>query len=201
MPNVAPSFVKGPDLAVLKNRGPQVVPAWATEISPGPPTEAGQLLTFLVTTDNDALFSVPPALAPNGTLTFTPAHGRIGVAQVIVLLRDNGGTVFGGQDTSAPQTFTITVLSPSQAALQLSGEVQDAPLEQFNKRPLLATLEAAAASLQRGNLPSGINQLEAFQRQASAHLDPSNSALAQYWISQAQDIIDIFTASLRLPDH
>jgi hypothetical protein len=201
MPNVAPSFVKGPDLAVLKNRGPQIVPAWATEISPGPPAEAGQILTFLVRTDNDALFSVPPALAPDGTLTFTPAHNAIGVAHVTVLLRDSGGTAFGGQDTSAPQIFTISVLSPSQAALQLIWEVQDTPLEQLNKRPLLATLEAAAASLQRGNLPSGTNQLEAFQRQATAQLDPSNSTLRQYWISQAQDIIDILAEPVPPPDH
>ena len=83
--NLPPSFTKGPDLIVPENSGPQVIGGWATDISPGPAGELGQTLTFRATTDNDALFSVPPAIAPNGTLTFARApqphrggrgHGR-----------------------------------------------------------------------------------------------------------------------------
>src|SRR5262249_30976463 len=47
----------------------------------------------------------------SGTLTYTLAPNRFGVATVTVLLKDDGGTANGGQDTSAPQTFTITVTS------------------------------------------------------------------------------------------
>ena len=50
-----------------------------------------------------------PAIAATGTLTYTPAANANGTATVTVRLQDNGGTANGGQDTSAAQTFTITV--------------------------------------------------------------------------------------------
>ena len=107
--NDAPAFVHGPNLNVSSAAGTQTVPAWATAISAGPANESGQLLNFLVANSSNALFSAQPAVAPNGTLTFTPAPGADGIATVTVQLHDNGGTLNGGVDTSAPQTFTITV--------------------------------------------------------------------------------------------
>lgn len=195
--NVAPSFTEGPDLIVPEYNGPQVVTDWATDISPGPAGEAGQTLRFKATTDNDALFSVPPAIAPEGTLTFTTAPNRTGVALVTVVLKDNGGTAYGGQDTSPPQRFIITVLSPCQAVEQLAREVRQTNLPQFNKQPLLATLEAAAHSFERGNWLAGVNQLLAFQHKVQAQLARVHPARAQHWISQAQDIINIFARPLR----
>ena len=50
-----------------------------------------------------------PAISSAGTLTFTPAASENGSATVSVFLQDNGGTANGGDDTSATQTFTITV--------------------------------------------------------------------------------------------
>ena len=88
---------------------------WATAISAGPADEAVQTLAFTLTNDNSALFSVPPAVAANGTLSYTVAGNAVGVATVSVTLKDNGGTANGGIDTSAVQTFTITV-SPGAAA-------------------------------------------------------------------------------------
>ena len=55
------------------------------------------------------LFSVQPQLSSNGTLTFTPATNGNGQATVTVVAHDNGGTANGGIDTSAPQTFIISV--------------------------------------------------------------------------------------------
>ena len=79
-------------------------------MSPGPANEASQTLTFIVTGNtNPALFSAGPAVAANGTLTFTPAPNANGTATITLTLRDNGGTANGGQDTSAPQSFTITL--------------------------------------------------------------------------------------------
>jgi hypothetical protein len=137
MLNVAPSFTKGPVLQVLENCGPQIVPGWATDISPGPVSEVGQTVAFEVTTGNAALFSAHPAITPDGTLTFTPAPHRTGVALITVVLKDNGGTAYGGQDTSPPQSFTIRVLSPCQAVQQLAREVRQTNLPHFNKQPLL----------------------------------------------------------------
>jgi uncharacterized repeat protein (TIGR01451 family) len=108
--NQAPSFTKGPDVTVNEDSGAQTVPGWATAISAGPPNESGQHLTFQVSTDNDPLFSALPAIDPaTGTLTYTPAPNASGVAHVSVRLHDDGGTANGGVDTSAAQTFTLTV--------------------------------------------------------------------------------------------
>ena len=108
-PNQAPSFTAGPAQVVLEDAGPQTV-AWATNISPGPPAESGQAVTFVVTGNtNAALFSTAPVVSPTGVLTYTPAPNANGSADITIVLRDTGGTDNGGVDTSAPQTFTITV--------------------------------------------------------------------------------------------
>lgn len=107
--NDPPSFTKGPSQTVAEDSGPRTMPGWATAISPGPPDEVGQTLSFLVSNNNPSLFASQPAVAANGTLTFQPAAGAAGSATVTVRLKDNGGTANGGLDTSPPQTFTITV--------------------------------------------------------------------------------------------
>lgn len=109
--NDAPSFTKGPDQSVNENSGGQIVNNWATNISSGPADESGQTLTFQVTGNTNApLFSTAPAISANGTLTYTPAAGASGLATITVALMDNGGTSNGGNNTSATQTFLITVL-------------------------------------------------------------------------------------------
>jgi VCBS repeat-containing protein len=114
--NDPPSFVKGPDQTVTEGAGAQSVSPWATAISAGP-NEAGQTVSFVVANDNNALFLVQPSVASDGTLTFTPALVANGVATVTVTAKDNGGVAKGGTDTSAPQTFTITVKPKAATAL------------------------------------------------------------------------------------
>ena len=48
-------------------------------------------------------------------LTFTPAANAFGTATITLRLEDNGGTANGGVDTSAPQTFVITVTDVNDA--------------------------------------------------------------------------------------
>ncbi len=108
--NHTPQFIKGLDQVVAEDSGAQSVNwANAADILAGPPIEALQVVDFLVTTNNNALFSVLPAISPTGVLTYTPAANASGVATVTVRLHDNGGNAGGGVDTSDPQTFTITV--------------------------------------------------------------------------------------------
>lgn len=109
--NDPPGFTAGPNQTINEDAGPQTVAAWAASIRPGPPNESSQAVTFLVTGDRPALFAAPPAISPTGTLTYRPAPNAFGTATVTVRLMDNGGTALGGIDTSAPQTFTITVLN------------------------------------------------------------------------------------------
>src|SRR5512132_429023 len=113
--NDAPSFTKGADQTVNEDAGPQSVSGWATAISAGPADEAGQTVNLLVSNDNNGLFSAQPAVAAPGTLTYTPAANANGSATVSVLIHDNGGTANGGVDTSAAQTFTITVNAVNDA--------------------------------------------------------------------------------------
>ena len=116
--NDAPFFTKGADQAANEDAGAQSVSGWATGMHPGPPTaldEAGQALSFLVTNDNNALFTVQPSIASDGTLNYTPAADANGSATVTVRLHDDGGTANGGIDTSMPQTFLIAIHTVNDA--------------------------------------------------------------------------------------
>ena len=107
--NDVPSFTKGADQTVNEDSGAHSVTPWATAISKGPANESGQSVDFIVSNDNNALFTTQPAVSPSGTLTYTSAPDANGSATVTVRIHDDGGTANGGVDTSADQTFTITV--------------------------------------------------------------------------------------------
>lgn len=107
--NDMPRFSKGPNIFSTEDAGPQTITDWATDIAAGPGDESAQTLTFVVSSDRDDLFAVPPALTPEGVLTFTPSVNASGTATVTVRLKDNGGTENYGQDTSDPKTFSITI--------------------------------------------------------------------------------------------
>ncbi len=114
--NDPPSFTKGADVTVAEDSGAYSGAAWATAISPGPSDESGQTVSFNLTNTNNSLFSVQPAIAANGTLSFTPAANGFGSATVTVSAQDNGGTANSGNDTSVGQTFTITITSVNDGA-------------------------------------------------------------------------------------
>ncbi|MGC9395308.1 MAG: tandem-95 repeat protein, partial [Anaerolineae bacterium] len=120
--NDAPSFTKGADQTVAEDSGQHVVANWATDILPGPATatdEAGQVLTFTLTSADGTLFSQPPTVDAAGTLTFTPAADAFGSTVVTATLQDSGGTANGGVDASA-QTFAITVTNVNDAPVAVS---------------------------------------------------------------------------------
>ena len=134
--NDAPSFAlpASPNQTVFEDAGAQSLAGFATGISAGPANETGQMLTFHVSNNNNALFSAQPALDPTtGDLTFTPAADANGSATVSVYLMDDGGTANGGADTSSTQTFLVQVTpvndvpsfalpgSPDQTVLQDAG--------------------------------------------------------------------------------
>jgi Bacterial Ig domain len=110
--NQAPVFVRGPSQSILNTAGAQTVASWATNIGAGAANESTQSLNFIVQNNNNALFTAggqPSIDASTGTLTYTPAAGANGTATVSVQLHDNGGTLNGGHDTSAVQTFQIAI--------------------------------------------------------------------------------------------
>jgi hypothetical protein len=61
------------------------------------------------------------------------------------------------------------------------------------KRPLLASLEAANAALARGNRMAAINQLEAFQVKVAEQILPYDANLSAELIAAAQEIIDLLS--------
>lgn len=108
--NDPPDFVAGPDQVVLEDSGPQTMASWATALLAGPPDEAGQNLAFTVTGNSAPdLFDAVPSIAPDGTLSYTPAPDAVGTASISLVLVDDGGTSDGGLDTSATHTFAITL--------------------------------------------------------------------------------------------
>jgi hypothetical protein len=126
--NYAPSFRGGSDQVALEDSGLQSVPQWATEISPGRAIEAGQVVNFELIHDAPGLFSVPPSLSADGTLTYQAAPDASGTATVQVRLRDNGGTNDGGVDASAPQTLRITINPVNDAPSFAPGANANVPL-------------------------------------------------------------------------
>jgi hypothetical protein len=111
--NDAPAFAGGGNQTVLEDAGAQTL-QWATSISPGPADEASQTVSFSATNDDNALFSVQPAVDSTGALTYTPAPDLNGTATVTVTAQDDGGTANGGVD-SFSRTFTITVTAVNDA--------------------------------------------------------------------------------------
>ena len=110
---------------MLEDAGAQTVTGWATAISPGPANESGQSVAFSVTGNtNLGLFAAGPAVAANGDLTYTPAPNAFGSATITLVAQDNGGTANGGNDTSASQTFDITVTPVNDAPAFTKGANQ-----------------------------------------------------------------------------
>ncbi len=109
--NDRPTFTASDPVAVLENSGPQTVTGFASGFDPGPADEADQtLVAYQVSNISDsALFADLPVIDSEGQLTYTPAADAFGTSTFDVTVQDSGGTDNGGNDTSAVQTFTITV--------------------------------------------------------------------------------------------
>jgi hypothetical protein len=126
--NDAPTITLTTNLvAVAENSGAYSANLFAS-VSVGPADEAAaQALTnvTILSVGNPSLFSAGPALALDGTLTFTPAANAPGSALVTFAAQDNGGTANGGVDR-VTNSFTITVLplnhAPSFSLVGLTGQ-------------------------------------------------------------------------------
>jgi hypothetical protein len=114
--NDGPSVTLGANPSSNEDAGPQSVPGFATNLSPGPTgttNENGQTVTgFTVTvtgTTGTLAFTTAPAIdTSTGVLIYQTAANTNGSAMVTVTLSDDGGTADGGVNTSSQQ-FTIAV--------------------------------------------------------------------------------------------
>jgi hypothetical protein len=77
---------------------------WASGVSPGPPNENGQTVSFTISTDTDEAFQTMPQIDPAGNLTYRPVlRFDTIVVNATIVAEDSDGA------TSAPVPFTITI--------------------------------------------------------------------------------------------
>ena len=87
-------------------------------------------------------------------------------------------------------TIEVQVLTAGEAVEDIILLVLEADLGQKNKRPLLASLKAAVASLDRGSFSSAIGQLQATQTKTRAQIGKTDPATADAIIAEIQKVID-----------
>lgn len=88
-------------------------------------------------------------------------------------------------------TVTVEIISPCAGVGIITALVVDRlELPAKNQHPLLASLEAACASFERGHTIPAINQLGAFQQKVRAQIAPFDPKLASELFQAAQSIID-----------
>ena len=90
----------------------------------------------------------------------------------------------------AIQTFSIDVITAAEGAASIVLQVMGLNLSHGNRQALLASLDAAMRSFEKGHFTPGINQLEAFQRKVMVQLMRTQPSRAQQLISAAQGIIE-----------
>jgi len=88
---------------------------------------------------------------------------------------------------SATNALSLRIFTPAQAVGELMNQVASS---WSRSQPLIATLRAALASLERGNFIPAVNQLRAFQNKVQAQVARSDGALAGRFIQAAQHIVD-----------
>jgi hypothetical protein len=81
--------------------------------------ESLQAIKYVFQVADTNLFSgtvgQPKIMAPGRTLQFTPKKNSFGSTLVTMRVVDNGGTKYGGVDTSDPATFTINIANVNDA--------------------------------------------------------------------------------------
>jgi len=135
--------------------------------------------------DGDALtyaWFVDGGLVPVATGAVADVVLEVGT-HTIVLVVDDGLA-------SGSSTIVVTVLTAGEAVEDVIDKVNQANLGSKNKRPLIASLKSATASLDRGSFTSAENQLHAFQNKVRAQIGKTDPALADELISDVQKIID-----------
>jgi hypothetical protein len=88
---------------------------------------------------------------------------------------------------SGSQAFAVEVITTSKAIDRLMALVQSGSV---NAQPLLASLRAALAAIDRSQPEVAINQLEAFKNKVLAQVMPTDPELAAQLLADAQAIID-----------
>jgi adhesin/invasin len=105
--NDDPGFTSGGDVStssLLTSILGESHAGWASGVSPGPPDEIGQTVSFIISTDTDEAFQTTPDIDSAGNLTYRPVlRFDTIVVNATIIAEDNAGA------TGVPLDFTITI--------------------------------------------------------------------------------------------
>ncbi|MDY8136249.1 T9SS type A sorting domain-containing protein [Aquimarina sp. 2201CG5-10] len=145
-----------PNQIVNENAGIQIVNGFASGIDDGD-SDMTQALMFNVSNNNNSLFSVQPSIdTATGNLTYTPAINTTGTATVTVNLSDDGGTANGGVDTSANQTFTITIEDQTRPTVTITSPLSPGPTGE-NPIPITITFSESVNDFTLTDISSNVS--------------------------------------------
>jgi len=121
--NTAPTIASQSDVTVLENAAASMLTL--TGISTG--GENWQHLTVTAQSDNTTVVPDPTIsyTSPNatGTLTFKPATDQYGAANITVTVKDDGGSAYGGSDTTTMMfTVNVTYVNDKPTILPISAQ-------------------------------------------------------------------------------
>ena len=111
--NDEPSFTASNPPAVDEDALPQTVTGFVSVFSPGPANESGQTVSSYAVgvtgMTGNLMFTTAPAIDPSGVLTYEVAPNTNGTATIEVTVTDSGSGTAPNANTTAAQTFMITV--------------------------------------------------------------------------------------------
>jgi len=112
------------------------------------------------------------------------ATADLGIGKHVVGLTANDGKTTGSDEIVVQVVGAVDVLN------QLISAVANSSIPEKRKTPLLASLNAAEAALNRGNQNAALNQLVAFQHKLSAQIAGAYPDLANLWGGLATLVAD-----------
>ncbi len=107
-------------------------------------------------------------------------------------------TVSDGQGGVSHCETNLCVITACEAVEQCIALVEGSTLTRNNKRPLIATLKAACAYFERGNIVPAGNLLVAFENKVQAQIARANPAEAAAFVECVQNILDAFDCGAAL---
>lgn len=110
--NDPPTFTPGANIVVDEHSGFITIPNWATNMSPGPPDEADQALSFVLVQNSISTFlqfDIPVSIDANGNLSFQATPHYNGIAVYEIYLLDSGPSNPPHDNKSASRGFSISV--------------------------------------------------------------------------------------------
>ncbi len=108
--NDQPSFdLSDTEITVLEDAATTNITGFATNIFQGADNETNQSVFFTCTTTNIGFFALKPLISSSGRLSFRPTKNVTGTATITVYMKDNGGTLRGGVNTTTTQAFDVVV--------------------------------------------------------------------------------------------